>query len=109
MSEDRSRGKHLIQLLDAVENISSDQSEGAFKIEWTHDLTPKYGCFEIGGMPVDRVNDEVGNGLSMIVPGFAIGKLWRNMLTKEAGHVHAGRREAVVERGWDDHFDDWLA
>lgn len=59
-------------------------------------------------MRIDGLDHQVGNPVTLIVPMHAIRERGRDVLAKQAGDVLSGRRERVIQRGRNQHFDDRL-
>ena len=67
-------------------------------------LFAKPGCVALDGR-----DHEVGDLVAARLPRSSVGKLVGSVLAEQARHMAAGRRQAVVEGGRDQHFDDGLA
>src|SRR5208283_5357996 len=86
-----------------------EEAELAFEIERTQYLATDYARGEAGRVALDRRDHQVGDSVAALVPRLAVRQLRRDVLAEQAGHMRARRRQAVVERGRDQHLDDRLA
>jgi len=51
-----------------VENIAADKSERPLKVERGKDLTRQHRPPEIRRMTIDRLDHEIGDGFTVVVP-----------------------------------------
>ena len=91
-----------------MKNIAADKAELALEIERREDLARDDRRLEARRVRFDRVDHEVRDRLSRLVPGAPVRKLRRDMLAEQRRDVTAGGRKQIVERRGDQHFDDWL-
>ena len=89
-----------------MEDVAVGQAEDALQIEWRETLPPDHARFEARRIGFDRVDHEIGDRLARLVPGAPVGQFRRDMLAEQGRDVLAGRRQRIVERRRDQHFDD---
>ena len=89
-----------------MKNVAADEAEVALEVERRQDLAGDDRCPEAGRVSLDRLDHQVGDRLARLVPRAPVRQLRRDMLAEERGDVAPGRRERIVERRGDQHFDD---
>src|SRR4029079_4398139 len=82
ISDHRPRAEKLVERQRSVEDIAADQAEIAFEIERALDLPAEHRRLEARRETVDRRDHEVGDFLAVVVPGFSVRQLRRDVLTE---------------------------
>src|SRR5262245_27345165 len=72
VAQHRAGGIHLVQTHRAVEDVATDQPEGALKIERAHDLAAEHGRFEVWREAINGVDHQIGDLFAVEVPGLAV-------------------------------------
>ena len=96
----------LIERHMAVHDVAADQPEFALEVERRMDLPRDDRRLEIGRVPGDGLDDQVGGGFTLVVPAATVREDGRKLLAEQAGDVHSRGREAVVDGRRDHDFDD---
>ena len=92
-----------------MENIAADEAECPLKIERRKDLARQDRPLEIRRMIIDRLDHQIGDGFTVVVPRRTVGQLRRDMLAKETRHVLSAWCEGVVDCRRNDQFNDRAA
>src|SRR5215469_2183148 len=105
-STNRARRKELIECHGAMEDIAIRQAKNALQIQRGQALSGDHARLETWRIRFDGIEHQIGHSLTMLVPGRAVRKLRAYMLTEEARHMRARRRQAIVDRRWDHQFNN---
>ena len=106
VAQNRARDPELIERHVAVHDVPAGQAKSALQVQGREDHSAQDRGLEVGRPVIDRVDDQVGGLIPRVVPRAPVGKPRRELLAEQAGHMLAGRGQAVVEGRWDQHLDD---
>src|SRR5690348_4343597 len=105
MSQHRPGGEELVEGERAMKDVAAGEPELALEVERGKTLRRDHAGAEAGRVALDRVEHQLGHLVAAVVPRAAVGQGGGDVLAKEARHMRAGRRQAVVECRRNHHLD----
>jgi len=105
---DGTEEKELLEGELTLENIALRETELALEVERRENLATGDNFFDVGSVLGDGVDDDVAEGLALIVPR-AFGEFVGRVLNEAGHHVLARRRDARIGETRDDDIDVRLA